>query len=89
MGGDGLSINIDDDIPVILSPDNGSTSEANIATATAVAHGSLGIHFGADGAAVTVPSSGGTPHTINFDDAHNGTLPGNQNVYPPPRSSLP
>ncbi len=71
-----LSINIDDDSPSILSPEGGATSEANIAGGTATAHGSLDIHFGADGPAATVPSSGGTPHTINFDDAHNGPLPG-------------
>ncbi len=71
-----LTINIDDDVPVILSPDSGSTTEANIAT-SAVAHGSLGIHFGADGpAAPAAPASSGTPHTINFNDAQNGALPG-------------
>ncbi|MEH2513019.1 T1SS-143 domain-containing protein [Nitrobacteraceae bacterium AZCC 1564] len=77
-----FTVSIDDDSPVILSPEDGSTSEVNIAAATAVAHGSLGIHFGADGpAAPAAPSSGGTPRTINFDDAHNGTLPGNQYTH--------
>jgi hypothetical protein len=47
-------------------------------TTPSTAHGSLGIDFGADGAAPSAASgSGGAQHTINFDDAHNGTLPAN------------
>ncbi len=71
-----FTVSIDDDSPVVQSPEAGSTSEANIAGATATAHGSLGIHFGADGpGAPAAPASSGTPHTINFNDAQNGPLP--------------
>lgn len=63
-----FTVSINDDSPVILSPEDKSTSEANIASSSATAHGSLDIHFGADGpAAPAAPASSGTPHTFDFN----------------------
>ncbi|WP_424630070.1 DUF5801 repeats-in-toxin domain-containing protein [Bradyrhizobium sp. SYSU BS000235] len=78
-----LSINIDDDSPVIGSPEDKLTSEVGLTQTTpATAHGSLDIHFGADGPGTPgAPANHGTPHTIDFNDAVNGPLPGNQYTH--------
>ncbi|WP_454000581.1 DUF5801 repeats-in-toxin domain-containing protein [Afipia felis] len=74
-----FTVGVNDDSPVILSPDDSSATEVGLTPTTpSTAHGSLGVDFGADGAAPSAASgTGGIQHTINFDDAHNGTLPAN------------